>query len=323
MRIDGVLSEALAFGEVLGEHEARVASVPGLENGSRVWIGADNDDSRVAYFEVAGERFNTFAVSEVLEVSWVETAIGDEIDLQTAKIICRDSRLNDVFLSLIEDVVSQLGEGDSLNVLLSSVAAWRRLLQIVDNGLSDVAAAGLYGELLFLEALVANRGPQQIGIWQISENDVHDFISADIRVEVKTSSFQNRQSVTVHGLKQLDAVSGADLVLAVAEIQRHGSGETIDDVVNRLLDRGVDIDVLSRKLEARGYVRGMSSAVAIETTFELQSWRYWPITSESPVISASKLGTAPSAAVADVSYSLSLSALGEAEVSLDWNRFSI
>src|SRR5699024_923206 len=147
----------------------------------------------------------------------VETTVGDEADLKTAKIICRDDRLNDVFLSLIEDVVSQLGTRGSLSVLLSSVAAWRRLLQIVDNGLSEAAAAGLYGELRFLEELVENCGPQQVNIWQISENDVHDFIGTDIRAEVKTSSFQNR---TVHGLKPLDAVSGADRILAVAEIQR-------------------------------------------------------------------------------------------------------
>lgn len=323
MRIDGVLAEALEYGQVLGEHDARVAAVPGLEVGSRAWIGADSSERRVAYLEIEGKRFSSFAVSEVLEVSWVETTVGDEVDLTTAKIICLDHRLNDVFLSLIGNVVSQLGERDSLDVLLGSIAAWRRLLQIVDNGLSDVAAAGLYGELLFLEELVANKGPQQIGIWQISENDVHDFISADIRVEVKTSSFQNRQSVTVHGLKQLDAVSGADLVLAVAEIQRHGTGETIDDVVNRLLDLGVDIDVLSRKLEARGFVRGMSSSAATETTFELQSWRYWPITSESPVISATNLGAVTSAAVSDVSYSLNLSSLGEAMARLDWDLFSI
>ncbi|WCE40421.1 PD-(D/E)XK motif protein [Brevibacterium sp. BDJS002] len=323
MRIDSVLSEALDYGQVLGEHEARVAPVPGLEVGSRVWIGTDNEDRHVAYFEVAGERFNAFAVSEVLEVSWVATAVGDESDLQTAKVICRDGRLNDVFLSLIEDVVSQLGEGDSLDVLLGSVAAWRRLLQIVDNGLPEAAAAGLYGELLFLEILVENCGPQQVNIWQISENDVHDFIGTEVRAEVKTSSFQNQQSVTVHGLKQLDAVSGADLFLAVAEIQRHGNGETIDDVVSRLLDRGVDIDALSKKLEARGFVRGMSSATALEKTFDLQSWRFWPITSASPVISASSLGAATTTAVADVSYSLNLSSLGEAMSSLDWNRFSL
>lgn len=323
MRIDGVLSEALDYGQVLGEHEARVAPVPGLEVGARVWIGTDNNDRHVAYFEVAGERFNAFAVSEVLEVSWVETTVGDDSDVQTAKVICRDARLNDVFLSLIEDVVSQLGAGDSLNVLLSSVAAWRRLLQIVDNGLSETAAAGLYGELRFLEELVGNCGPQQVNIWQISENDVHDFISTNVRAEVKTSSFQNRQSVTVHGLKQLDVVSSADLVLAVAEIQRHGNGETIDDVVDRLLDLGVDIENLSRKLESRGFVRGMSFSDTEAKTFELQSWRFWPITSDSPVISASGLGAVTAAAVADVSYSLNLSSLGEAMSSLDWHRFTL
>lgn len=323
MRIDGVLSEALDYGQVLGEHEARVAPVPGLKDGSRVWVGTDRDDRRVAYFEIAGKRFNTFAVSAVLEVSWVETAVGNETDLQTAKIVCRDDRLNGVFLSLIEDVVPQLGAGDSLDVLLSSVASWRRLLQIVDNGLSGVEAAGLYGELLFLEMLVENCGPQQVNIWQISENDVHDFIGPDIRAEVKTSSFQNRQSVTVHGLKQLDVVSGSDLILAVAEVQQHGNGDTIDDVVNRLLDLGVDIDALSKKLESRGFVRGMSSSGADDKTFDLQSWKFWPITSGSPVISASGLNAVTAAAVADVSYSLNLSSLGEPETSLDWKRFSV
>lgn len=323
MRIDSVLSEALEYGQVLGEHEARVAPVPGLKTGSRVWIGTDNDNRHVAYLEVAGERFKSFAVSQVLEVAPVETAVGDETDIQTAKIICRDERLNDVFLSLIEDVVSQLGAGDTLNVLLNSVAAWRRLLQIVDNGLSEEAAAGLYGELRFLEELVENCEPQLVNIWQISENDVHDFIGADIRAEVKTSSFQNRQSVTVHGLKQLDSLHDADLVLAVAEIRRHGSGETIDDVVNRLLDFGVDIEALGRKLESRGFARGMSSSDADAQTFELQSWRFWPITSASPVIAASGLGAVTAAAVADVSYSLNLSSLGEATTSLDWSRFSL
>lgn len=322
MRIDGVLAEALEYGQVLGEHDARVAAVPGLAVGSRAWIGADSDDQHVAYLEIDGKRFSSFAVSEVLEVSWVETTVGDEVDLTTAKIICRDDRLNDVFLSLIGDVVAQLGERDSLDVLLGSIAAWRRLLQIVDNGLSDMAAAGLYGELRFLERLVENCGPQLVDIWQISDNDVHDFIGSKIRVEVKTSSFQNRQSVTVHGLKQLDAVSGTNLTLAVAEIQRHGNGESIDAVVNRLLDIGVDIDTLSNKLESRGFVRGMSSANTVEKTFDLQSWRFWQISSESPVISASGLGPVTSAAVADVSYSLNLSSLGEAKSDLDWTLFS-
>lgn len=323
MRIGSVLAQALEYGQVLGEHEARVALVPGLSLGARVWVGTDNDNRHVAYLEILGERFKPFEVSRVLEVTPVETVVGDESDVQTAKVICRDDRLNEVFLSLIEDVVSQLGDRDSLEVLLNSVASWRKLLQIADNGMSDEAAAGLYGELRFLEDLVEICGTRIIDIWQINDNDIHDFIGGQIRAEVKTSSFQNQQAVTVHGLKQLDAHSDTEIVLAVAEVQRHGVGETIDQVVNRLLDSGVDIGILSQKLESRGFVRGMSSSVDTAHSFELLSWRFWHITSESPVITASGLGPTITAAVNNVSYSLNLSSLGEAETSLDWSRFSL
>ena len=323
MSIDEVLARALQYGQTLGEHEARVALVPGTALGSRVWIGTDNNDQRVAYLEISTARFSPFAVSRVIEVTPVETSVGDESDLRTAKIICRDSRLNDVFLSLIEDVTTRLGAGDSLSVLLNSVATWRRLLQIADQGMNDEAAAGLYGELRFLEDLVGRRGPHAAEIWQISVYDLHDFIDEGIRVEVKTSSFQNQQSVTVHGLKQLDAQFSGELILAVAEIQRHGDGEFIDQVVDRLLDQNVDIELLSRKLEARGFVRGMSSTAAEAQKFDLQSWRFWQITPESPVISASKLGPITAAAVADVAYSLNLSSLGDGAEDIDWSRFSI
>lgn len=61
MDLREVLSHALGYGQQLGENEARVAEVPGLEPGHRVWFGADHADRRVAYLEIDNERFDAFA----------------------------------------------------------------------------------------------------------------------------------------------------------------------------------------------------------------------------------------------------------------------
>lgn len=324
MDLHGVLSRALEYGRWLGENDARVAAVPGLEPGHRVWFGADHTGRRVAYFEIGTERFDSFAVSKVLEVTPVDTKIeGDESHVRAAKVICRDDRLNDVFIALMEDVVSKLGPSSSLRVLLNSIATWRRLLQLAGQGMSNEAAAGLYGELRFLEELVDRRGPQAIEVWQVNANDIHDFVDSRLRVEVKTSSFQNHHAVTIHGLKQLDAQGEDVLYLAVAEVQTGAQPDSLDGVVNRLLEGQVDPELLSRKLEERGFTRGMSSVASTDQTFSVQSWRFWQISPDSPVLSASRVGTAVASAVANVTYSLNLSSLGEADTAMNWELFSV
>ncbi|WP_198392395.1 PD-(D/E)XK motif protein [Brevibacterium yomogidense] len=251
----------------------------------------------------------------------METVVGGvPEDVRAAKVTCRDSRLDDVFIAFMDDVTSQLDKQNAVEVLVSSAAAWRNLLRVVSHGLSDSAAAGLYGELRFLEELIHSGGPKLIETWQIDGHDVHDFIADRIRVEVKTSSFQNRQAVTIHGLKQLEVPATARLVLAVAEIEKHGDGETIDDVVDRVLEVGAPIDVLSQKLEAGGFVRGMSSFESAPT-FSLKSWRYWEMTPDSPVLSTQKVGPDVSTAISDVQYSLNLSSLAGGESEFDWSLF--
>lgn len=321
MSVRTTMEQARGLGSVLGEREARVALSPEHAEGRRAWFGADFHERPVAYFEIGDQKLTPFAVSQVIDVVPVETFVGDvSEDVRAAKVTCRDSRLDDVFIAFMDDVTSQLGERNAVDVLVSSAAAWRNLLRVVKQGLSDTAAAGLYGELRFLEDLVHHCGPQVITTWQRDGQDIHDFIADRIRVEVKTSSFQNRQAVSVHGLKQLEVPASGPLVLVVAEIEKHGDGEQIDSVVDRILEAGVPIDVFSQKLEAVGFVRGMSS-LDDGPRFSLVSWRFWEITDDSPVLSTSTVGTDVTTAISDVQYALNLSALGEGSPVFDWTTF--
>lgn len=316
------IERATNSGVPLGKDEARVALHPGGAPGHRAWLGTDFHDYPVAYFEVTDQKNSSFAISQVIVVEPVDTMIGHPPEsVRTVKVACRDARLRDVFVAFMDDVMGQLGADDAVSVLANSAASWRNLLRLAQQGLSHAAATGLYGELKFLENLILHQGPAFLATWQRGGQDIHDFIAEYVRVEVKSSAFQNRQTVTIHGLKQLSVPESAQLILAVADIEEHGNGETLDDVVTRILDQGAELGTLTDKLAAVGFVRGMSAADE-HPRFTLRGWRYWEITESSPVLNPAALGTEVSTAVSDVRYALSLSALGESTDAFDWTRFS-
>lgn len=314
------IDQARGLGTILGESEARVALHPQSISGARIWLGTDFNERPVAYFEVHHKQVSSCAVSQVIDVEPVESVVGSPPeDVRALKVVCREPRLTDVFIAFMDDVIAQREDGDIADVLANLAASWRNLLRIAQQGLSDASAIGLYGELRLLEDLIDNRGAASLETWQRDGQDVHDFISKNVRVEVKTSTFRNRHSVTIHGLRQLEVPSG-QLFLAVAEVEAHGSGETMDDVVDRLLDKGADVAVLTEKLAMLDFVRGMGS-MNEEHRFALRSWRFWEISNRSPVLSPQVIPLEVKAAVSDLRYSLNLSALGQPDDSFDWSKF--
>lgn len=318
MKVAGIFADVAAGGQALHGNEAQVMAVPGFDAPRRAWFGIDIERHPVAYFEVPPDTVTSFSVSKTISVLTLDVTdlAGDR--LTTVKLTCHEAQLAEVFYSFLEDVLERLDGSRSVTGVITACAAdWRSLLQIAGAPLSESAAAGLYGELRFLEDAVRALGPVALETWQRSERDVHDFIADGARVEVKTSAFQNRAAVTVHGLKQLEPPQGATLTLAVAEVQRHG-GETLDSVVERLLELGVERDVLVDKLAGAKYVIGMPGAS--EHTFSLLSWRCWEIDEGTPVLNASALPAGVSEAISSVTYSLDLGSLGAPAEAFDHHR---
>lgn len=322
MRAAKTFEKARTAGDNLHLDEARVAAVPQTPLGRGVWLGLDQHDTPVAYFEVPGRPDVAFAVSQLIEVSTVRILLGGTSHERTAiKIICRDAALVQVFTTFIEDVIGELTEGtDVPRLIVKSAARWRRLLQIAGRGFSANAAAGLYGELRFLEQAIQAAGPDAMQTWQRQQHDAHDFSGTGMCVEVKTTGMQSKASVAVHGLQQLLPCRPAPLALAVAEVVLSGGGERIDNVVDRILATGVDPDSFASKLAGEGYVQGMPSAM--EFTFELRRWRFWTIDEASPVLTAARLDEDIFLALANVSYDLVLAALGDGDADFDFQRLT-
>lgn len=320
MKSSRAFGRSAEFGAPLSHNEARVFQVEGTPEGRRVWLGSDDENNAVAYFEAPADPEYSFTVSRVISVATLEVGIGPNAErTRTARARCHDPRLNEVFFSFIDDLLDKLDPAVSVQAVITAAAAdWRSLLLVAGTPMSATAATGLYGELSFLESASIAVGPWVLELWQRNPREVHDFVGEFARVEVKTSDFQNQRVVSIHGLKQLLASTDSTLTLAVADVQRHGDGDSLDQIVGRLLDLGLESDRFIEKLKNQGFVRGMASAA--EHRFQVQSWSFWEITNESPVITSNTLDQEIVLAVSNVSYSLSLGALGDSEPTFDWAR---
>jgi hypothetical protein len=303
---------------VVGEASVLVADSYGSR---RTWLGYQEGEFATAYFTTDSERDVSYSVSQVISVQSVE--IHDEVTGRTdraLKVVCHEPRLDDVFFVFIDEVRSAVGgEGEVIDVVNAAASDWRRLLHVAMTELSEAAAAGIYGELRFLEDAMEELGPSAIELWQRTAQDIHDFTGDTARVEVKTSAFQDRSAVTVHGLRQLEPSVTGSLTLAVVEIQRHGT-DSIELVAERLRALGADHQVLTGKLRDAGYVEGMPGSDKF--TFSLLSWRFWEIDHHSPVLNRSALHEQVADAVSSLSYSLNLGSLTDADPFFDFTRLA-
>lgn len=321
MKAADVFTHAMAGGQQLLGNEAQVSAVASRSEPHRAWFGKDSEERPVAYFEVAGNITSEFSVSRVIDVRTLTVDPDDDDgEVQTLKLTCHEPKLADVFYAFMDEVLSRTADGSStVDVITAAASEWRSLLQVATAELSESAAAGLYGELRFLEAALQALGPSALDHWQRSEQDIHDFVADGTRVEVKTSVLQNRSAVTVHGLKQLEPPMDATLTIAVAEVQRHG-GEGLDAVIDRIQEFSIDRQKFQSKLLGAKYVQGMPGGS--EHTFTLLSWRYWDVTDETPVLNVSSLPQVTVDAISAVGYTLDLGALGPADERFDFQRLS-
>lgn len=290
-------------------NEYQVKEVHDTKTSGRVWVGTSAQGSLTAFFESRQSAEIDVDLSHVIRITAAKVSNKSGERAHAVQVQCLEPKLNNVFVSYVDDVLSHLVDGmDAVRALSSTVAEWRTLLAVAKDELSESALRGLFGELSFLRDLVTHNGPGGLSVWAGADRERHDFVATMASVEIKTSTLQNRQAVTVHGLRQLEPAHGSDLTLGVAEIDRHPEGKNVSEVVDELLDLKVDSPALRTKLANSGFVQGMPGAD--RHRFHLVSWKFWEVTSELPVLRRTALDEAVVNAVSDLRYSLDLGVLG-------------
>ena len=219
---------------------------------------------------------------------------------------CRDLRYEEQFLRFAADAVRYAAASDRpAAATLVVVEKWRRLFGGQLGQLTERRRRGLFAELTFLRHLLARREGLDVGaVWRGPLGDVHDFHLTSYAVEVKAVGDAS-ESITVHGLEQLEPPPGRALVLAVAEVLEDPEGTSLRALTGEIATAFDDDSVFCALLADAGW-----SAADPEITYSVGSW--WTVTElgQLPRLVPSMLGAyAAQEGLSHVRYDIDLQAI--------------
>ena len=169
---------------------------------------------------------------------------------------CEDNSLVDLFSTVCDEILvgcAALPDQPG-NVVRHVLDRWRKLLgPSRGHLLGDSEIKGLLAELHVLEQIAKKSPSKALDRWTGSDKTRHDFSGPRIACEVKASAMIDEVRVRIHGLAQLLAPAGGDLILFIERLEPvPAGGDCVPDAVARLIDLGLDRAGLLLKLQAIG-----------------------------------------------------------------------
>ncbi|MFF5295331.1 PD-(D/E)XK motif protein [Paractinoplanes globisporus] len=220
-------------------------------------------------------------------------------------VLLRDD-LTNIFTGLCADVIGALAarRAAPLVVVEQVLDGWHELFRSgAQLGIDRLA--GLFGELLFLDALVTV-DPSLADAWQGPLRSPHDFVANGWAAEVKATASAEGRSVRIHGLDQLAAPPGGGLMLRWMRLDTSdGSGTSIADLVDKITDRVGRPREFWQLLARSGYLvadRDKYSGIRF-TLVEEASYR---VTEDFPRVIPTSFVTGVPAGLSDLRYTLDL-----------------
>lgn len=193
----------------------------------------------------------------------------EDTSFENSAILCAmidDSEKCEVFSCLCENVIKALYQTNNIKTAVmtfcNTLLQWKSLFDLSrQRGLTKEEQQGLFGELHFLEKCLAHNPTKSYEILHSyvgCNKALRDFQGQDWALEVKTTSSNSRQKLTINGERQLDDSLIDNLFLyhcLVDTSQR--SGETLPEKVysiRNLLHSNITLQTLfNAKLFESGY----------------------------------------------------------------------
>lgn len=174
-----------------------------------------------------------------------------------AILTCKDSALEPTFRTLSLDIASRaIAEQSPASTakILQELSAWEALLRSVRR-LTPEEELGLWGELYTI--LLNDNVPGAVQAWVGPDNGPVDFLGGGVGLEVKTTrnrlrhSFSHRQTTGQDGVRPT-------FVLSIWAGDDHSTGETVDELIKRILACAIDEPLFESRLLRLGYLRSSS-----------------------------------------------------------------
>ena len=230
---------------------------------------------------------------------------------QYLDLACQKTHLNNVFTHLAEEVLDLLRDGEiqPLQACRQTLQRWRELLdREASNILSTEVLCGLFGELWHL-VRIAERDALGVSAWQGPHGARHDFTVNGCALEVKTTARRDEWKFRVHGLAQLEQPRNARLYLCAMRLELNGaSGSTVPDLIQAILDAGVDRLDLVNRLSEVGYDQ-RDEAHYQQLRLDVVDWRLYEVAASFPRLTSTSFNPPePPSGVSDIHYTIDLAA---------------
>lgn len=224
-----------------------------------------------------------------------------------ADLACNVPELSRVFEALAEDVIDELGVGSKspASTAQDVLAQWRALLRRTSRPNQSSNIIGLLGELYVLGILGRGNPRGALASWCGPSGALHDFREGGRAIEVKSTSTRDGVRVRISGLDQLDPRMCDDLHLAVVHLADDPRADSIDELIEELLQQGFPRMALIEKVAEAGHIYG---ARQDEKRYAVQSLHMWRVTEDFPGIRRSFVPEQSLRGVQDVGFTLDVSA---------------
>jgi len=187
--------------------------------------------------------------------------------------------------------------------------------------LSAEQQKGLIGELTILNELaIRSCFEDVIEKWTGPLDMLHDFESGIIDIEVK-ATLRDPPVVRISDIEQLDYSEGKELLLAVVQLSKEKTGDSLSDVINitreSIKEQKQRSEEFEELIKTVGYLD--KHELYYTSRYKVSNILFCPIEEDTPILDSELLGVIPST-VSDIAYSLHISGLKRrTPTDEDWN----
>ncbi len=215
--------------------------------------------------------------------------------------------------NVIQTILKETKIEEAVKTFKNTLLRWKNLFEPAHlTILSEKEQNGLYGELSFLKKCLLGNSDSYYSILQNyvgTDRSLRDFQGKDWAVEVKTTSTNNPQTITINGERQLDDSKIGTLYLYHCSLEASKkTGETLPEIVKSIKDLLKDdvaaLSLFKAKLFEANYSESQEH-LYINRHYQLRKENFFHIKDDFPRIRESELREG----VGDVTYSISISSL--------------
>lgn len=215
--------------------------------------------------------------------------------------------------NMVQSVLSLRSEKQVVRTIINQLEKWQALFErLKGEGLTPSEQQGLYGELHFLQKLIAKQDAvSALNSWVGTDREVRDFQYNNWAVEIKTTAGNNHQKVSISSERQLDETLLENLFLFHLSVEAaKKNGESLNAKVNAiretLQDNVSTLNVFNNKLLEVGYFEKHTHLYE-EKCYQIRDENYYKIDGDFPRIKEKEIRDG----VGDVKYSIILAQCNE------------